>query len=107
MSIPKPNGKYMNASEVVNALSILTEVDKKEVKAVLTALKETIIPQQLKTSKAFALHGCAKLVTKRRKARKAGKGRNPFTGEPCVIKARPACNVVRARPLKALKDVVA
>jgi len=57
--------------------------------------------------KTFALAGVCKFVTKRRKARKAGKGINPFTGEPCVIKARPACNIPRVRVLKALKDAVA
>lgn len=106
MSIAKPKGKYMNQSEVTNALAALTECDKKDVKAIVAALK-TLIVGQLNTKKAFALHGCAKLVVKRRKARKAGMGRNPFTGEACKIKARPACNVPRGRALKALKDVVA
>lgn len=106
MSIAKPKGAYMNGSEVINALSVLTECDKKDVKAILTSVKELIV-HQLNTKKAFALHGCTKLVIKRRKARKAGMGRNPFTGEACKIKARAACNIPRGRALKALKDVVA
>jgi len=106
MSIAKPKGKYMSQSEVVTALATLTECDKKDVKAIVTSLKEMIVGQ-LNTKKAFALHGCTKLVIKRRKARKAGMGRNPFTGEPCKIAPRAACNIPRARALKALKDVVA
>ncbi|MCA9287605.1 MAG: HU family DNA-binding protein, partial [Phycisphaerales bacterium] len=33
-------------------------------------------------------------------------GINPFTKEKTMFKAKPARNVVRARPLKALKDAV-
>jgi nucleoid DNA-binding protein len=56
---------------------------------------------------SFTFHGCAKLVIKRKKARKAGMGVNPFTGEKIKLKAKPACNVARGRALKALKDAVA
>jgi len=107
MSITKPKGKYMSQSEVVTALAALTEVDKKDVKAVVGSLKELITNQLKSNTKAFALHGCAKLVVKRKKARKAGMGRNPFTGEQIKLKAKPACNVPRARALKALKTCVA
>jgi nucleoid DNA-binding protein len=34
------------------------------------------------------------------------KGINPFTKEQVMFKAKPARNVVRVRPLKALKDMV-
>ena len=34
------------------------------------------------------------------------KGINPFTGEETTFKAKPACNVVKIRPLKNLKDMV-
>ncbi|NRA59151.1 MAG: DNA-binding protein, partial [Phycisphaerales bacterium] len=30
-----------------------------------------------------------------------------FTKEPCTFKAKPARNVVKVRPLKGLKDMVA
>ena len=39
-------------------------------------------------------------------ATKARKGINPFTGEEMMFKAKPARNVVKATPLKALKDMV-
>jgi len=32
---------------------------------------------------------------------------NPFTKEPTVFKAKPARKIIRARPLKAVKDAVA
>jgi nucleoid DNA-binding protein len=42
----------------------------------------------------------------RKPATKARSGKNPFTGEPMTIQAKPARNVVRALPLKALKEMV-
>nr|WP_245995150.1 HU family DNA-binding protein [Inmirania thermothiophila] len=43
----------------------------------------------------------------RRPATKARTGRNPRTGEPIQIPARPAQNVIRLTALKALKDALA
>ena len=42
----------------------------------------------------------------RKPATKARKGINPFTKEETVFKAKPARNVVKIQPLKALKDMV-
>jgi DNA-binding protein HU-beta len=36
----------------------------------------------------------------------AHEGVNPFTKEPMTFKAKPASKVVRARPIKALKDAL-
>lgn len=44
------------------------------------------------------------LVRKEVKARKAGKGTNPFTGEPMEIKARPASKKPRWSFPKGLKE---
>jgi nucleoid DNA-binding protein len=54
----------------------------------------------------FTLPGLLKLTVSRKPATKAKEGRNPFTGETIMIKAKPARNVVRARVLKAVKDAV-
>jgi len=45
------------------------------------------------------------LVRKEVKARKAGKGTNPFTGEPMEIKARPATKKPRWSFPRALKEI--
>jgi len=47
-----------------------------------------------------------KLRRVKKPAQKARKGRNPATGEEIMIKAKPARNVLRATPLKALKSVI-
>ena len=42
----------------------------------------------------------------RKPATKAKQGINPFTKEPMMYKAKPARNVVKALPLKSLKEMV-
>ena len=56
--------------------------------------------KELKRSGEFLLPGMVKLVVQKRKARM---GRNPATGEAIKI---PAKTVVKARPVKQLKDAV-
>ncbi|NQY43747.1 MAG: HU family DNA-binding protein, partial [Legionellales bacterium] len=55
----------------------------------------------------FTLPGLLKVKVVRKPATKARKGINPFTGEETTFKAKPARNVVKIKPLKKLKDMVA
>jgi nucleoid DNA-binding protein len=57
-------------------------------------------------SGVFALPGLMRITVKRKPATKARPGINPFTKEPITIKAKPARNVVRVRPLRGLKEMV-
>jgi nucleoid DNA-binding protein len=57
--------------------------------------------------KTFTIHGICKIVVQHKPATKERQGTNPFTGEPTTFKAKPARNVVKVRPLKKLKDMVA
>jgi hypothetical protein len=50
------------------------------------------------------LHQSFNILTRNDQARK---GINPFTKEPTIFKAKPARKVIRARPVKAVKDAVA
>ena len=81
------------------------ELSKKDVKGVMEALA-TVGHKELKKSGAFVLPGFAKFVVIKKPATKERKGINPFTKEPTVFKARPARKIVRARPVKAVKDAV-
>ena len=54
----------------------------------------------------FVVPGLAKILVIRKPATKARKGINPFTGEETMFKAKPARNVVKIRPVKAVKDMV-
>jgi nucleoid DNA-binding protein len=54
----------------------------------------------------FTVPGLMRITVKRKPATKARPGINPFTKEPITIKAKPARNVVRVRPLRQLKEMV-
>ena len=47
-----------------------------------------------------------KLTVKKKPARKARRGTNPFTGESMMFKAKPASKAVKVRALKALNDQI-
>ena len=94
-------------TELHNALAEKTGLGRKEVAAVLDTLNEMIIKELGKRgSGQFILPGLLRMRVVRKPATKARPGRNPFTGEAMTIKAKPARNVVRATPSKALKESV-
>jgi len=52
------------------------------------------------------LAGLMRITVQRKPATKARMGINPFTKEEVMFKAKPARNVVKVRPLRALKEMV-
>ena len=54
----------------------------------------------------FTLPGLLKVKRVEKPATKERQGRNPQTGEMITIQAKPKRTVVKALPLKALKDMV-
>src|SRR4051794_658553 len=100
---PKP----ANKGEIYTALAEKTGVGKKEIAGVFAAMGE-LIGRELgkKGPGQFVVPGLLKLKVVRKPATKAKPGRNPFTGESMTIKAKPARNVVRVIPMKALKEMV-
>jgi nucleoid DNA-binding protein len=80
-------------------------ISRKQVNGVFDALA-TIGYKELKSSGQFVLPGFSKFVVKKKPARPARQGINPFTKQPTTFAAKPASKVVRARPVKALKDAV-
>jgi len=96
-----------NKAVVYTALAETTGLGKKQVAAVFSALGELIGKELGKKSPGqFVLPGLLKLKVVRKPATKARSRTNPFTGAPMTIAAKPARNVVRALPLKALKEMV-
>jgi nucleoid DNA-binding protein len=85
----------------------VTGVSKKEIAGFFAALRE-LIGRELgkKGPGQFVVPGLLKLKVVRKPATRAKSVRNPFTGESMTIKGRPARNVVRAVPMKALKEMV-
>jgi nucleoid DNA-binding protein len=99
--------KAASKGEIVNGLSEKTGLSKKQVGSVLGALSDLVAKELGKKGPGvFVIPGMLKLKVVRKPATKAKQGINPFTKEPMLIKAKPARNVVRALPLKSLKELV-
>ena len=98
--------KTRTKSQIVNELAEHSGLSKKEVNVFFDSLQMLIGNDLKKGPGMFTVPGMLKLTVKRKPATKERKGINPFTGEEMMFKAKPAHNVVRARPLKNLKDSV-
>ena len=101
-AIKEPFTKTM----LFNELAENTGLKKKDVVAVFDELSN-IINGHIRRNAAgiFTVPGLMKVKVVRKPATRARKGINPFTGEPTIFKAKPARNVVKIQPLKALKDM--
>jgi len=99
--------KPRTKSEILTIISDHVGISKKEAAQVFDVMGE-MIQADLKKGAcgAFNVPGMMKVMVQRKPATKARKGRNPFTGEDTIFKAKPARNVVKVRPLKGLKDRV-
>ena len=99
--------KAATKGEIYGSISEKSGVGKKEVGKVFEALGELISKELGKKGPGqFVIPGLLKLKVVRKPATKAKQGINPFTKEPMTIKAKPARNVVKAVPMKALKELV-
>lgn len=99
--------KPMTKSQILTALSESSGLSKKEVASVFDDLAELIGKNLGKRGPGvFTIPGLSKIKVVRKPATKARKGINPFTKEETIFKAKPARNVVKILPLKALKDMV-
>ncbi|MEX0938301.1 MAG: HU family DNA-binding protein [Pirellulales bacterium] len=99
--------KPMNKTEFINSLSGSTGLSKEQVSNVLEGLRN-LISENLSEGGpgAVSIPGLMKVKVVRKPAVPERKGLNPFTKEETVFKAKPARNVVKIQPLKALKDAV-
>jgi len=105
----KSGGRAKSATkgDIYAHIAEKTNLSKKEVAAVFEGLTD-LVGRELgkKGPGVFVVPGLLKLKVVRRPATKAKQGVNPFTKEPMTIKAKPARNVVKAVPMKALKELV-
>ena len=98
----------MTKSAIINEIAQNAELTKKQVSSVIDELS-ILIERHIKKRAPgkFILPGLMKIEVKRKPATKARKGINPFTREETMFKAKPVRNVVKIRPLKKVKDMVA
>ncbi len=104
----KAIGEKQSKAQIMLSIAEDTGLSKKDVFAVLSSLSAHARRHLMKRgSGEFVIPVVAvKLKRAVRPAAKARKGRNPFTGEEIMIKAKPATVRVKAMPLKALKEAV-
>ena len=98
----------MTKTAMLEQIAGNTGLTKKQASSVLDELA-ILIESHIKKGAVgqFTFPGLMKIEVRRRPATKARKGINPFTGEETTFKAKPARNVVKIRPLKGIKDMVA
>ena len=98
----------MTKTAILEQIAGNTGLTKKQASSVLDELA-ILIESHIKKGAVgqFTFPGLMKIEVRRKPATKARKGINPFTGEETTFKAKPARNVVKIRPLKAIKDMVA
>jgi nucleoid DNA-binding protein len=99
--------KPATKGEVYTKLAAECNLSKKQVSTVFDAITELIGGELGKKGPGvFVIPGLLKLKVVRKEATKAKQGINPFTKAPMIYKAKPARNVVKAYPLKSLKEMV-
>ncbi|MCX7125825.1 MAG: HU family DNA-binding protein [Gammaproteobacteria bacterium] len=99
--------KPLKKAQLYSHLSDCNGVSRKEIAGIFEGLAEVMECHLKKGGPGeFTVPGLMKCKVIRKPATKARKGINPFTGEPTTFKAKPARNVIKVRPLKALKEMV-
>jgi nucleoid DNA-binding protein len=102
-----PAAKAATKSAMFQSLAEATGLTRKQVTSVFDALTNYIKGQVGKKGPGVvALAGLLKIKRVQKPAQPERMGRNPATGEPMMIKAKPARTVVKAQPLKLLKEFV-
>ena len=99
--------KPLKKAQIYSHLAECNGISRKEISGIFEGFAE-IMECHLKKGGPgeFTVPGLMKCKVIRKPATKARKGINPFTGEPTTFKAKPARNVIKVRPLKALKEMV-
>jgi len=102
------DNKPRTKSEILRTIAENTGLTRKDVVAVFDEMA-ALMKKDLgrRGPGVFTVAGLVKCRVVKKPATKARKGINPFTGEEMVFKAKPARKVVKATPLKGLKDMVA
>jgi len=102
-----PAGSRRSKAEVVKTIAEATDLKSTQVRQVFDVLTSLIVADLGKKGCGeFNLNGLMKLKTVNKPATKARRGRNPFTGEEIMIKAKPASRKVRVRALSGLNNQI-
>merc|ERR1712060_1038930 len=95
--------KAMSKGAIADALATSCELKKSVTSKVLDVLA-SVATQEVKKTGKFTIPGLCMLKLRKKPATKAGK-REVF-GKVVMVKAKPARKIVKALPVKALKDSI-
>jgi DNA-binding protein HU-beta len=95
----------LNRSQLLKTVSERTGMARKEVEQVYEHTVRTI-QDAVKSGRKVALTGFGRFTQRVQAARRAGMGKNPFTGETIKIAARPERRLPRFSPAKQFKEYV-
>jgi nucleoid DNA-binding protein len=98
--------KRRSRGDTVKTIAAATDLKTSKVREVFDTLSSIIAADLGKGSGEFNFNGLMKLRTVKKPASPARKGRNPFTGEEIMIKAKPASRKVRVRALRNLNGMI-
>merc|ERR1711953_1186217 len=99
----KAGAKAMSKGGIADALAAGCELKKSETSKVLDALAK-VATQEVKKTGKFTIPGLCMLKLRTKPATKAGK--KEIFGKVVMVKAKPARKIVKALPVKALKDSI-
>jgi len=100
-------GQRLSKTQFVELMAQHSGLTKKQVASALDALNVTVAQQLGKRGPGeVIIPGLLRLAIAEKPATPAHEGINPFTREPMTYQAKPARKVIRARPLKGLKDAI-
>lgn len=102
-----PAKKARTKGELYRNMADGAGISRKQAVAAVDTLTSMIAADLGKGGGVFNLFGLAKMMVINKPAVPERQGINPFTKEPTVFKAKPARRVVKVRPMKALKALVA
>jgi nucleoid DNA-binding protein len=113
--VPKPTkispaAKQRTKGEIYRTIAEHTGLGRKDVAGVFDVMSRMMAadlakPSQTK-SKVFVVPGLMKVVSQYKPPVPERQGKNPFTGEMQMFKAKPASTKIRIRALKQLKAMV-
>ncbi|MBL9120191.1 MAG: HU family DNA-binding protein [Phycisphaerae bacterium] len=107
VKITPAGAKGRSRSETLNAIAGATGLNRKQVAGVFDAVTEILKADLGKKGPGlFKFNGLLKFTVKNKPATKARMGRNPFTGEEVMLKAKPASRAVKVRALKTLNAMI-
>ena len=105
-----PSGKQRTKGEIYRTIAEQTGLGRKDVANVFDVMSRMMAADLAKPSKdkakVFVVPGLMKVTAQYKPPSPERPGKNPFTGEQIMIKAKPASTKIRIRPLKQLKAMV-